>query len=323
MERWERPVLCIVGPTATGKSELGVWLAKQLGSEVISADSMQVYRGMDVGTAKLSSEEMQGVPHHLIDIVDPLDRFTVAEWKARAETVIDRLHARGVLPLVVGGTGLYIRSITDDLDFAGAEGSAAIRDKWRRFAEAHGAAALHAELAARDPETARRLHPNDVRRVIRALEVIELGQSPWSDRYAWRLRGGRYQTLQIGLTMPRKALYARVDQRVDLMLERGLVEEVRRLLEQGVERSCTSMQAIGYKEIAAYLNGELGYEEAIARVKQATRRFVKRQLSWFRRDPRIVWIEKDASGCWPDGALDAILRAARRLAAGIPVHSLE
>lgn len=323
MERWDRPVLCIVGPTATGKSELGVRVAHEVGGEVISADSMQVYRGMDVGTAKLTPAEMQGVPHHLLDIVEPWERFTVAQWKARAEAVIDRLHREGQLPVVVGGTGLYIRSITDDLDFAQTKGSRAIRERWQRYAEQHGAEALHARLAEHDPETARRLHPNDVRRVVRALEVLELGEGPWSVRYAWRLRGGKYQTLQIGLSMPRAALYARVEARVDEMMARGLVEEVRRLLDQGVDAACTSMQAIGYKEMVAYLKGECSLEEAVARIKQNTRRFVKRQLSWFRRDPRIHWIEKNADGTYPEGALDAILRAARQLAAGIPVYSLE
>ncbi|MCL6518093.1 tRNA (adenosine(37)-N6)-dimethylallyltransferase MiaA [Alicyclobacillus sp.] len=316
------PVLCIVGPTATGKSELGVLVAKAVGGEVISADSMQVYRGMDIGTAKLTPGEMAGVPHHLLDLVDPDERFTVADWKERADRVIARLHHEGRLPIVVGGTGLYIRALTEDLDFAGAEGSEPVRERLRAFAAEHGNEALHRLLAARDPESARRLHPNDVKRVIRAIEVAELGRSPMSQGYQWTIRGGRYRVVLFGITMDRARLYQRVNTRVDEMMARGLLDEVRRLLERGYDRSLPSMQAIGYKELAAHLAGEMSLEEAVARIKQNTRRFVKRQLSWFRRDPRIVWLDRGEMA-WPDEAVERVLPSASALAAGIPVQERE
>jgi tRNA dimethylallyltransferase len=317
-----RPVLCIVGPTATGKSELGVLVAKAVGGEVLSADSMQVYRGMDIGTAKLTPEEMQGVPHHLIDLVDPDQRFTVADWKERADAIIARLHEGGKLPVVVGGTGLYIRAITEDLDFARQEGSDEIRARWREFAAERGNEALYETLRRLDPETAARLHPNDVRRVIRALEVWELNRERLSERYDWRIQGGRYHTVLFGLSMARELLYHRVNQRVDQMMASGLLDEVRRLFARGYRRDLPSMQAIGYKELAAHLAGELSLEDAVAQVKQNTRRFVKRQLSWFRRDPRITWIDR-AAGPWPDAALHAVLPSAFALKAGIQVRGRE
>ncbi len=315
-------MLCIVGPTATGKSELGVLVAKAVGGEVLSADSMQVYRGMDIGTAKLTPEEMQGVPHHLIDLVDPDQRFTVADWKERADAIIARLHEAGKLPVVVGGTGLYIRAITEDLDFARQEGSAEVRARWRQFAAERGNEALYETLRRLDPETAERLHPNDVRRVIRALEVWELNQERLSERYDWRIQGGRYHTVQFGLSMARELLYHRVNQRVDQMMAAGLLDEVRRLCARGYGRDLPSMQAIGYKELAAHLAGEISLEDAVAQVKQNTRRFVKRQLSWFRRDPRITWIDRTA-GPWPDAALQVVLPSAFALKAGIHVRGRE
>ncbi|MBX5437866.1 MAG: tRNA (adenosine(37)-N6)-dimethylallyltransferase MiaA [Alicyclobacillaceae bacterium] len=312
------PVLCIVGPTATGKSELGVKVAKAVGGEVISADSMQVYRGMDIGTAKLTPSEMDGVKHHLIDVVDPDQPFSVAAWAERARDVVDGLHRQGRLPVVVGGTGLYIRALTDDLDFANQPGSTWVRERWLAFAEAHGPLALHQELERRDPDSARRLHPHDIRRIVRALEVYELSRKRLSSSYEWEPRTGRYDCALFGLHMERQALYRRVEARIDRMVERGLCEEVRALLAKGYGRSLTSMQAIGYKEMAAYLEGEISFEEAVARIKQATRRFVKRQLSWFRRDPRIQWLQVNADGRLPDVAFQRILQAAREAAAGIP-----
>ncbi|GGJ04300.1 tRNA dimethylallyltransferase [Alicyclobacillus cellulosilyticus] len=311
------PVLCIVGPTATGKSDLGVRIAKAVGGEVVSADSMQVYKGMDIGTAKLTPEQMQGVPHHLIDIVEPSQRFTVAEWVTLADTVIARLHAEGKLPVVVGGTGLYIRAIVEDLDFAASPGSAAVREKWRRFAQQHGPYALHAALHRVDPDAAARLHPHDVRRVIRALEVAELRGQKWSAGYRWAIRGGRYDARQFGLMMPREALYARVEARVDQMMAQGLLEEVRRLLASGVPRDATAMQAIGYKELAAHLAGEMTLAEAVAEIKRATKRFVKRQVAWFRRDPRITWFEVDPVRGMAEEDVARILAEARQMTAGI------
>lgn len=283
------PVICVVGPTATGKSDLGVWLAKIVGGEVISADSMQVYRGMDIGTAKLTEAEMQGVPHHLIDIINPDDPFTVAKWTKEADAVISHLHAHGKVPIVVGGTGLYIRAITEDLDFS-EEGSSEIRKKWEQFAAVNGTDALHHALRDRDSASADRLHPNDVRRIVRALEVYETTGRPLSAGYDWRDKGGRYRTLQIGLEMERQVLYDRVEARVELMLGRGLMAEVKGLLEHGYTPDLQSMQAIGYKEPIRYLAGDLTYGEAVEELKRNTRRFVKRQFSWFKRDERIHWL---------------------------------
>lgn len=317
------PVLCITGPTATGKSDLGVWLAKQVGGEVLSADSMQVYKKMDIGTAKLSCEEMDGVPHHLIDLVDPDVPFTVANWIQLARDKIEELHRAGKLPIIVGGTGLYIRAVTDDLDFAQQTGSPERREYWKKFAVERGNGALHAELVIRDPKAAARLHPNDLRRVIRALEVFELRSQPLSASYDWQLKQGRYETRQLALTMERQELYERVERRVDKMMEAGLYEEVARLLEEGYSRDLTSMQAIGYKELAACIAGEISCDEAVMQIKQATRRFVKRQLSWFRRDSRVSWWSRPVSGQWSSEGLDAILKIASTLAAGIPVRRLE
>jgi tRNA dimethylallyltransferase len=286
----KRPVVCIVGPTATGKSDIGVWLAEQTGGEVISADSMQVYRGMDIGTAKLKPDEMRGVPHHLIDVVAPDEPYSVADWTKAADAVISRLHKCGKLPIVVGGTGLYIRSITEDLDFAAQKGSSEVRNQWQAFADAHGTGALHQELAKRDGASANRLHPNDVRRIVRALEVYEVTGRPLSEGYHWGVRGGRYETLQFGLEMGRELLYSRVERRVDHMLSLGLMDEVQGLLQAGYSPDLQSMQAIGYKEPVQYLLGNISQDEAVADLKKNTRRFVKRQFSWFRRDERVQWL---------------------------------
>lgn len=311
------PVLCIVGPTATGKSDLGVFIAKEVGGEILSADSMQVYRKMDIGTAKLSTEEMNCVPHHLIDLVNPDDPFTVADWVRAADGIIASLHRKGVLPIVVGGTGLYTRAITHNLDFAEKPGAAELRDKWRMFLEKNGPMALHDELMKQDEVTARRLHPHDTRRVTRALEVIELNNRPLSQTYDWARNNSRYHTIEFGLTMSRAVLYDRVNRRVDLMMDKGLDLEVEGLLSLGYGRDLTSMQAIGYKELVAFLFGESTRSEAVLQIKQNTRRFVKRQLSWFRRNENIQWLEKDDDGILSEPCLDSILRSARKLVEGI------
>jgi len=311
------PVLCIVGPTATGKSDLGVRIAREVGGEVLSADSMQVYRSMDIGTAKITAAEMGGIPHHLLDQVDPDVRFTVADWTKAADTAIHDVVSRGRLPIVVGGTGLYIKAIAEDLAFAAAKGSTEIRARWQEFADRHGEDQLHEELSARDPETAARLHPNDVRRVIRALEVSELRQQPLSSDYDWSIKDGRYEVVQYGLISAREVLYERVNQRVDRMMEVGLLAEVEGLRRRGYERHLASMQAIGYKELYAHLEGESSLPEAVDQVKQSTRRFVKRQLSWFRRDPRVHWIQVANKGSITGTELESILVTGRQMLAGI------
>lgn len=315
LERLDRPILCVVGPTATGKSDLAVRLAEALATEVISADSMQVYRGMDIGTAKVTPAEMCGVPHHLLNVVNPDEPFTAADWAARARALIDGMHARAKIPIVVGGTGLYIKALTEDLDFAEQPASHALRAQWQTYLDTYGPVALHQALADRDPASAARLHPNDVRRVTRALEVCETGVAAMSEGYNWSFRGGRYQTLQIGLYVPRDVLYRRVDERVRRMVEQGLAAEVEGLLRRGYDAGLTAMQAIGYKEMAKAVAGTISDEQAIALIQQATRRFVKRQLSWFMRDPRVQWFWNHLAHNHPS-PIDGILQTVSLMAEG-------
>jgi tRNA dimethylallyltransferase len=293
----DRPrVVCVVGPTGVGKSEVAIEICKRYSGEVISADSMQIYRGMVIGTAKLKMSEQEGVAHHLLDVIDPTDTFTVAMWKERAEGIIGQLQKQDLVPVVCGGTGLYVRSLTDDLTFSVKPQNSVVRDQWQSFYEHNGSMALHEELKKVDPKSAARIHPNDVKRVIRALEVAEVGDERLSQSYDWTPKQGRYQTLLLGLWMDRAALYERVNRRVDKMVQQGLFEEVEDLLRHGLTRHHAAMQAIGYKEVVAFMEGETTKDEAIAAVKQNTRRYVKRQLSWFRRDPRISWFERTVEG---------------------------
>ncbi len=288
------PLLVLVGPTAVGKTALSLKLAKALNAEIISGDSMQVYRGMDIGTAKLMPEEMEGVPHHLIDIREPEHPFSVSEFQSVCANAIDEIHSRGRLPFMVGGTGLYVESVCYGFRFQDFGADEVYRTEMRTYAAEHGAQALHDKLAAIDPATAAKLHPNDGGRIIRALEVFRLTGKPLSEAQS-QSRGdfkrSPYKLCLIGLTMDREELYGRIDARVDLMLEAGLVEEVRRLLNAGVPRGAVSMRGLGYKEIAAYLDGETSYEEAVTLLKRDTRHFAKRQLSWFRHMQGLEWVE--------------------------------
>lgn len=284
-------MLVLLGPTAVGKTKLSLELAKAYGAEVISGDSMQVYRGMDIGTAKIRPEETEGIPHHLIDIHDPEDAYSVAEFQEQGGRLIEEISGRGKLPFIVGGTGLYIESLCYGFRFSEAVADEAFRSEQEAYAEAHGAEALHARLAAVDPESAARLHPNDRRRVIRALEVHHQTDTTLSASHAGQKKESPYRLCLIGLTMDRQVLYSRIEERIDLMLAEGLVEEVRGLLAKGYDRSLVSMQGLGYKEIAAYLEGELTLDEAVTLLKRDTRRFAKRQLSWFRHMKEIEWVE--------------------------------
>ncbi|AIQ59037.1 tRNA (adenosine(37)-N6)-dimethylallyltransferase MiaA [Paenibacillus borealis] len=287
----KRKVLVLLGPTAVGKTRLSLELAEAFGAEIISGDSMQVYRGMDIGTAKISEGEMKGIPHHLIDIHDPGDAYSTAEFQEQGTRLIEEISRRGKLPFIVGGTGLYIESLCYGFRFSEAVADEAFRSEQDAYAEEHGAEALHARLAAVDPVSAERLHPNDRRRIIRALEIHYQTGVPLSEDLAGQTKESPYELCLIGLTMDRKKLYKRIEERIDQMLAEGLVAEVQGLLERGYGRSLVSMQGLGYKEIAAYLEGETTLEEAVVLLKRDTRRFAKRQLSWFRHMKEIQWID--------------------------------
>jgi len=293
-ERDDRPpLLVLVGPTAVGKTALSLRLAKALDAEIVSGDSMQVYRGMDVGTAKLMPEDREGVPHHLIDICEPEHPFSVSEFQSLCAAKIGEIRQRGKMPFIVGGTGLYVESVCYGFEFRDTGSDEPFRREMREFARSEGAAALHGRLAEVDPASAAKLHPNDEGRIIRALEVYRLTGKPLSE--SGQSRGddkqSPYKLCLIGLTMDRAELYRRIEERVDDMLRAGLVEEVRGLLSRGVPREAVSMRGLGYKEIAAYLAGEMPYEEAVAVLKRDTRHFAKRQLSWFRHMKGLEWVD--------------------------------
>jgi tRNA dimethylallyltransferase len=287
------PVLVLVGPTAVGKTAISIGVAKRIGAEIISGDSMQVYRGLDIGTAKITPAEMQGVPHHMLDIKEPDAEFTVAEFRTRVDALIREIHGRGRLPMIVGGTGLYIRSVLEEYTFTELETDHELRRQLAAEEEEHGPGWLHRRLQQVDPVAAERLHPNDLRRVIRALEVYEATSVPISATQTAAQGEPRYDDLFIGLTMERELLYRRIDQRVEEMLAAGWLEETRRHFRR-CHRELTSLQAIGYREQVAYLRGLLTWGEAIALIKRNTRRYAKRQLTWFRRESRIRWLDLTA-----------------------------
>jgi tRNA dimethylallyltransferase len=279
-------VVAVVGPTATGKSDLGVALAQALGGEVVNADSMQLYRGMDVGTAKLTTAERHGVPHHLLDVWDVRETATAAAYQQLARTCIDALLARGVTPVLVGGSGLYLRAALDVLEFPGTDPQ--LRAELEDELAAHGPEALHARLAALDPAAATRMEPSNGRRVVRALEVVLLTGAMPGQLTSYE---HHYETLYLGLD--REDLAARTDLRVDRMWAGGLVEEVRRLEREGLREGVTASRALGYAQVLQLLDGTLTEAEAREATKVATRRFVRRQRGWFRRDPRIRWLDPD------------------------------
>ncbi|QNP65669.1 tRNA (adenosine(37)-N6)-dimethylallyltransferase MiaA [Streptomyces genisteinicus] len=300
-------VIAVVGPTAAGKSDLGVFLAQQLDGEVVNADSMQLYRGMDIGTAKLTLEERDGVPHHLLDIWDVTEAASVAEYQRLARAEIDRLLAEGRTPVLVGGSGLYVRGAVDALEFPGTD--PAVRARLEEELELHGPGALHARLAAADPPAAAAILPGNGRRIVRALEVIEITGRPFTAN----LPGHEsvYDTVQIGVDVGRPELDARIAARVDRMWEAGLVEEVRRLEAGGLRRGRTASRALGYQQVLAALAGECTDQQAREDTVRTTKRFARRQDSWFRRDPRVRWLSgaADDRAELPRRALSLIERA--------------
>lgn len=287
------PVLAVVGPTAVGKTALAEEIAAREGGEIVSADSMQVYRGMDIGTAKPAPDERR-VAYHCLDVVDPGTPFSAALYQRAARAAIEEIFRRGRLPVVVGGTGLYVRAALDDLRFPAGEQESESRARIEALAKQVGAADLHRQLAAADPASAALIHPNNVRRTIRALEMVEEGVSYAEQSSGLSARTPFYDAVYVGLTMGRAQLYERVDDRVDAMVARGLLGEVDELLKAGFRDALTARQAIGYKELVPVVEGQAALDDAVAAIKQATRRYAKRQLTWFRADPRIHWYEAEA-----------------------------
>ncbi len=286
-------LVIIGGPTAVGKTKISIELAKRISGEIISADSMQVYKGMDIGTAKVTADEMQGIPHHMIDILDPREDFNVVEFAKRVKEIISRLHENDRIPILVGGTGFYIQSVLYDIDFTDNDNDMTFRHELEEEARIKGGEVLHERLKAIDPEAAESIHPNNVKRVIRALEFYEKSKGKISEHNKeQRAKKSPYEYHYFALTNERSRIYDNIEKRVDLMLDMGLVEEVRTLLKNGVPRTNVSMQGLGYKEIAAFIEGEISLEEAIYILKRDTRHFAKRQITWLKREPDVIWFDK-------------------------------
>ncbi|SCM96513.1 tRNA dimethylallyltransferase [Bacillus mycoides] len=283
-------VAVIIGPTAVGKTKLSIDLAKALNGEIISGDSMQIYRTMDIGTAKVTTDEMDGIPHYMIDIKDPEDSFSVAEFQERVRKCIREITERGKLPIIVGGTGLYIQSVLFDYQFTDEAGDATYREQMEKLALERGVEYVHKKLQEVDPESAERIHANNVRRVIRALEIFHTTGEKMSNQLEKQENELLYDVSLIGLTMDREMLYDRINLRVNLMIEQGLLEEVKGLYERGV-RDCQSIQAIGYKEIYDYFENRVSLEEAVSQLKTNSRRYAKRQLTWFRNKMDVAWFD--------------------------------
>ena len=290
----KQPLLVLTGPTAVGKTKLSIALARAVGGEIISADSMQVYRHMDIGSAKIKKEEMQGIPHHLIDVLDPTEDFHIVLFQKMAKEAMADIYSRGHIPILTGGTGFYIQAVTRDIDFTEAEQENGYRKKWEAIALSQGAEALHRMLRDIDPKSAEEIHPNNVKRVIRALEFYHQNGVPISSHNeAQKQQTSPYNLAYFVLNAPRPLLYERIEARVDEMLSEGLVEEVRKLQSMGCCQGMVSMQGLGYKEILSYLEGKCSLEEAVRILKRDTRHFAKRQLTWFRREPEVIWLDKE------------------------------
>lgn len=303
------PIICIAGPTASGKTALAVALARELDGEVVSCDSMQVYKRMDIGTAKPSLEERQGIPHHMIDVAEPWEDYSVSRYCADAAPIVENIVSRGKTAIIAGGTGLYMDSLIRGNDFAPFP-STGVRERLEQEADREGMEALLARLRAVDPEAADRLHLSDRKRIIRAMEVyLETGETITAHNRRTQALPPRFSPVWLGLDFESRAeLYSRIDRRVDAMLNAGLLEEIRALLRSGIPEKCTAMQAIGYKEFTDALDGRCTVEAAADQVRQSSRRYAKRQLTWFRRNERIHWLRRG-----PEAAETEILNAARRI----------
>lgn len=291
----KRPLIILTGPTAVGKSDLSIALARLVCGEIISADSMQVYRRMDIGSAKITPEQMGGIPHHLIDIMEPTEEFNVVTFQKMAKQAIEEIYNRGRIPILVGGTGFYIQAVLYDIDFTENDEDTTLRDELEEIAKKQGCEALYAQLRRVDPESCEIIHANNVKRVIRAIEFYEKTGTKISEHNKKQSQNiSPYTFAYFVLNDDRDKLYGRIEARVDAMMEQGLVEEVSRLAKEGCTSGMVSMQGLGYKEILAYLDGHMTLEEAVRQIKRDTRHFAKRQLTWFRRERDVVWVDKPA-----------------------------
>ncbi len=299
-------LIVLAGPTAVGKTGLSIALAKKIGGEIISADSVQVYRGLDIGSAKIRKEEMQGVSHYLIDVLDPEESFDVVRFQSLAGDAMRTIRSHGHIPILVGGTGFYIQSVVYGIDFTENDSDTAYRKKLEQIADPE---VLHAMLEKVDPDSASAIHPNNIRRTIRALEFYHQTGEPISrHNRTERERSSPYRFCYFVLNEDRRKVYERIDRRVDRMLEDGLEGEVRGLLQRGVNPDANGMQALGYAQMCSYIAGEIPYEEAVRLIKRDTRHFAKRQITWFKREKEVVWIDRGKYGCDDDRILDAMIQ---------------
>ena len=290
----KKPIVVLTGPTAVGKTELSIQLAKVIGGEILSADSMQVYKHMDVGSAKITPEEMDGVRHYLVDELEPFDEFHVVKFQEYAQKYLNEIYAHGKIPIIAGGTGFYIQALLNDIDFTEQESDSAYRKELEALAEEHGNQYLHDRLKEVDPESAEAIHPNNRKRVIRALEFYqETGRKISEHNAKEQMRTSPYNFAYFVLNDERSHLYKRIDARVDKMIEDGLEAEVRRLKEMGCTKDMVAMQGIGYKEMLSYLDGSYSLEEAVYIIKRETRHFAKRQITWFKRERDVIWLNKN------------------------------
>lgn len=304
----KRPLIILTGPTAVGKTKMSIDLAEAVNGEIISADSMQVYRGMDIGSAKIRPEEMCGIPHHLVDVLNPDEEFHVVRFQEMAKQAMEEIYARGRIPILVGGTGFYIQAVLYDIDFTENDGDGALRKELEHFAEEYGAKALHARLEEVDSKAAAEIHAHNVKRVIRALEYfLQTGKPISEHNEEQRQKEAPYRSAYFVLNDERAHLYERINLRVDQMIEQGLVEEVKGLRGKGCTRNMVSMQGLGYKEILAYLDGEYTLDTAVEIIKRDTRHFAKRQITWFKREKDVIWLDKKAFDYDEDRLLGRIL----------------
>lgn len=290
-----KPLVILAGPTAVGKTELSIRLAKRINGAIISADSMQVYKYMDIGSAKIMPDEMEGVKHYLIDELDPSDEFNIVRFQQMAKDALKEIYANGQIPIVAGGTGFYIQALLYDIDFTHQDSDEAFRKEMANYAAEYGAEALHEKLKEIDPVSYKTIHANNTKRVIRALEYYRMtGQPISAHNEQEHQKVSPYNFAYFVLTDDRKHLYDRIDYRVDLMMKKGLVDEVKNLYDMGYHKDMVSMQGLGYKELLSYLDGECSLEEAVYIIKRETRHFAKRQLTWFRRERDVIWLDKSA-----------------------------